>query len=241
MESETQQPSQIRDSSMHDRKALYKLVFLVALLLITILVSFPTGKPVYIFGYIMVIVSVLHGSIFDRRLWPGLGLKGNFLQDARQVWYYIGLDAFAFQIIPPTLGVAFAFGYFPDLLNHISGRLSVNFGSLSDVGAIIGLLMAALVLTLMEELVFRVGLQERLSWYIGTPGAILTAAMIFGLVHAIGTIGSLPIILTDVTGVALDGVFFGIIYAKTHNLLLTWATHYIADVVGLLALILLFK
>jgi membrane protease YdiL (CAAX protease family) len=102
------------------------------------------------------------------------------------------------------------------------------------------LLAAALVLTLMEELVFRVTIQERLSWFIGTPAAILCASVLFGAVHAVGTSGSPLIILTDVVGVIIDGIFFGIIYAKTHNLALTWATHYIADVVGIIALVLIF-
>ena len=132
------------------------------------------------------------------------------------------------------------FGYYPELLSHITGRLSVNFGTLEGMSAVGGLLAAALVLTLMEELVFRVHIQERLSWFIGTPAAILLASVIFGLVHAVGTSGSLLIVLTDVAGVAIDGIFFGIIYAKTHNLALTWATHYTADVVGLIALLLIF-
>jgi membrane protease YdiL (CAAX protease family) len=92
----------------------------------------------------------------------------------------------------------------------------------------------------MEELVFRVAVQERLSWFIGTPAAILFASIMFGLVHSVGTSGSLRVILTDVAGVAIDGAFFGVIYAKTHNLALTWATHFTADVFGLIALVLIF-
>lgn len=145
-----------------------------------------------------------------------------------------------FQLLPPTFGIAFVFGYYTELVNHITGRLSVNFGSLEGLSAIGGLLAASLILTLMEEVVFRVTIQERLSWFIGTPAAILFTSILFGLVHSVGTSGSLLVILTDVAGVALDGAFFGVIYAKTHNLAVTWATHYIADVVGLIALALIF-
>jgi hypothetical protein len=53
----------------------------------------------------------------------------------------------------------------------------------------------------------------------------------------VGTTGSLQVILTDVAGVAIDGAFFGIIYAKTHNLAVTWATHYTADFVGVIVLV----
>jgi hypothetical protein len=71
------------------------------------------------------------------------------MKDLRQVWYYVGIDTFLFQILPPTLGIAFMLGYYPELLKHITGRLSINFGSLEGISAIGGLLAAALVLTLI--------------------------------------------------------------------------------------------
>jgi membrane protease YdiL (CAAX protease family) len=64
--------------------------------------------------------------------------------------------------------------------------------------------------------------------------------MVFALAHAVGTTGSAQIVLCDVAGVALDGILFGIIYARTHNLAVTWATHYVVDVLGLLALLAIF-
>ena len=232
------QPS--REPIPHDKKVLVQLTLLIALLLITIIVSVYSGQPVYIFGYIMIVIYAIGRPFRHNRPWQELGLKHGFAKDFRQVWYYVGIDAFLFQILPPTFGLAIVFGYYPELVSHITGRLSINFGSLEGISAIVILLVAALVLTLMEEVVFRVTIQERLSWFIGTPAAILFTSVIFGLVHAVGTSGSLPIILLDVAGVALDGVFFGIIYAKTKNLALTWTTHYIADLVGLIALILIF-
>jgi membrane protease YdiL (CAAX protease family) len=229
-----------QEPSPHDRKALYKLTLVIAILLLTLVLSMYSGKDVYIFGYIMVIVYALHGPVRHHQSWQELGLKHGFMKDLRRVWYYVSIDAFLFQILPPTFGLAIIFGYYPELVSHITGRLSINFGSLEGISAIGGLLAAALVLTLIEEVVFRVTIQEKLSWFIGTPIAILFTSVIFGLIHTVGTSGSLPIILLDVTGVALDGVFFGIIYAKTKNLALTWTTHYIADVIGLIALVLIF-
>lgn len=199
-----------------------------------------SGQDVFIFGYIMAMVYLLHGVIRNRRPLDELGIKRDFRSDFKQIWYYFGIDAVLFQLLPPTLGIAFMFGYYPELVNHITGRLSINFGSLEGLSTIGGFLAAALILTLMEEVVFRVTIQERLSWFIGTPAAILFASIIFGLVHSVGTSGSLLIILTDVVGVVIDGAFFGIIYAKTHNLALTWTTHFAADVVGLIALVLIF-
>jgi membrane protease YdiL (CAAX protease family) len=214
----------------------------VVILLVTIALGLYDGRrygSLYIFGYIIAIICALSWPRHNRP-WQELGLKRGFVADFKRVWYYFGIDALLFQVLPPTFGIAFVFGYYPELLSHITGRLSVNFGTLEGMSTVGGLLAAALILTLMEELVFRVHIQERLSWFIGTPAAILLASVIFGLAHAVGTSGSLLVVLTDVAGVALDGAFFGIIYAKTHNLALTWATHYTADVVGLIALLLIF-
>ncbi len=210
---------------------------MIAILLLTLALSLYNGQDVFIFGYIIAIIFALRGPTKHHRAWSDFGLKRGFVRDFRRVWYYFGIDALLFQILPPTLGFAFLFGYYPELLSHITGRISVNFGSPEGVSAVGGLLAAALVLTLMEEIVFRVTIQERLSWFIGTPVAILFTSVIFGLVHAVGTTGSLHVVLTDVAGVVIDGVFFGVIYAKTHNLALTWATHYTADVIGLVALL----
>jgi len=215
-------------------------MLVITLLLLTLIVSLFSGKDVYIFGYIMTIIYALGRVTRHGRPLQELGVKRGFLKDFKRIWYYFGIDAVLFQLLPPTLGVALVFGYYPDLLNHIMGRLSISFGSLEGVSAVGGLLAAALILTLMEEVVFRVTIQERLSWFIGTPLAILFASILFGLVHAVGTTGSMQVIVTDVLGVVLDGVFFGIIYAETHNLALTWLTHFTADVVGLIVLVLIF-
>ena len=215
-------------------------MLIITILLLTLVVSFFSGKDVYVFGYIMAIVYTLSRVTRHHRPLQELGIKRGFTKDFKQIWYYFGIDAVLFQLLPPTLGIALVFGYYSDLVNHITGRLSISFGSLEGISTIVGMLLATLILTLIEEVVFRVTIQERLSWFIGTPSAILFASIIFGLVHAVGTTGSMQVILTDVMGVVIDGAFFGIIYAKTHNLAVAWVTHFTADVVGLIALLLIF-
>jgi membrane protease YdiL (CAAX protease family) len=211
----------------------------VALLIVTIAISILTGKSIYIFGYIIAIVYAIHGPIQHHRPWRELGLKLGFFKDLKHVWYYVGIVAVILQVLPPTFGIAYLFGYYSDLRQHIIGRLAINFGSVEGYAALGGLLASMLVLTLLEEVVFRVTVQERLSWFLGTPVAILFASVLFGLAHFVGASGSWPVILLDVAGVALDGILFGVIYAKTHNVALTWATHYSADVIGLFALLLI--
>ena len=228
-----------RERTPHDRRALYGILLVLGILAASIAVSIPTHKDIYIFGYIAAIVYATNGPLWRNRPWRELGLKWGFTTDFRRVWYLVAIVAALFQLLPPSFGIAHLFGYYSELVRHVSARLPVTIASQKGIAALAGLLAAALVLTLMEELVFRVTIQERLSWFIGTPAAILIASVLFAAAHAV-TSGSTHVILADTAGIAIDGILFGIIYAKTHNLALTWATHYAADVVGIIALLVIF-
>jgi membrane protease YdiL (CAAX protease family) len=219
----------------HDRKAKRNLILVLIAFVLSIIASFYKDG-LYIMGYIIIIVYSTHGIGRHKRTWAELGAKRGFGKDMKKVWYYSVVDALVFQVLPPMILVAFAFGYGAEVLQQIKTRVSAVY-SLADPNSIATFLAIALVLTLMEEFVFRVTIQERLSWFIGTPSAIALATILFCSVHAIGASGNPLVILTDITGVAIDSIFFGIIYARTHNLALTWFTHYAADVVGLLALL----
>jgi membrane protease YdiL (CAAX protease family) len=218
-----------------DRKAKRNLILVLVGFVLSIVASFYKDG-LYIMGYIIAIVYSTHGISRHKRSWAELGVKRGFGTDMKKVWYYSVVDAVVFQVIPPMILVAFAFGYGAEVLQEIKTRVSAVY-SLANPTSIATFLAIALVLTLMEEIAFRVTVQERLSWFIGTPSAIGIATILFCLVHAVGASGNPLVILTDIAGVAIDSVFFGIIYAKTHNLALTWFTHYAADVVGLLALL----
>lgn len=230
----------VRDLRL-ERRARNELIGLLALYLITLAVSLAKGQDVFVFAYIMTVVVAVGGPRRHGRPWSDIGVKGGFFVDLRRVWPLSALVALVLQVLPPMVGIAFVAGYGRELLAQITGRLPVDIGSPEGLSSIVALLAAALVLTLVEEIVFRVVFQERMSWYIGTPVAIGVAAVLFGLAHAVGATGSPALVLLDVGGVILDGVFFGLIYARTHNLWVTWATHYAADVVGLIALVTVFR
>jgi membrane protease YdiL (CAAX protease family) len=224
-----------------DRRARNELVGLLALFLITLAVSLAKGQDVFVFAYIMTVVVAVGGPRRHGGRWADIGVKGDLLRDLQRVWPLAALVAVVFQVLPPSLGLAYAAGHGPELLAQITGRLPVDIASAAGLAAIGTLLAAALVLTLIEELVFRAFFQQRMSRYIGTPAAILLAAVLFGLAHAVGATGSPQVVAFDVGGVMLDGVLFGIVYARTRNLWVTWATHYGADVVGVVALVTLFR
>lgn len=213
--------------------------WLLGLFLVTLGISLLTGQDVFIFGYILMLSYAIGSHTRRGRPWSETGIRGDFMRDLGRVWPLSALDL-AFQVLPPTLGVAFVLGFGPELTDHIVGRLPVAIGAGSIVPAVATLLVVIAPLTLVEEIVYRVVIQDGLSRSLGTPAAILVASLVFALAHAVGTTGSSQIVLCDVAGVALDGILFGIIYARTHNLAVTWATHYVVDVLGLLALLAIF-
>jgi membrane protease YdiL (CAAX protease family) len=223
-----------RAATPHDRRARLEVLGLLALLLVTLVASLLKGQDIFIFAYIMTVIYAVRRPLRLGRPWSELGIKRGFVDDLRSVWYLSALEAVLLPLLP--LGIAFVLGYGQEFADHITARLPVD-AAAGGMAAVAGLLAVALVLTLIEEVVYRVTIQERLSWYIGTPAAILLTAVIFGLAHAVGAVGSPQVVLVDVGGVMLDGVLFGVIYARTHNLAVTWATHYAADVVGLVALV----
>ena len=231
---QVEEPSSVREPSSHDRQDLRGVLIVIAVLLFTIIVSLlvKKQKDLYVVGYIVAIVYVMRGPRRNNRRWSEIGWKprASFLTDLKKVWYLVAIVVLLFQLLPPEFGVAHLLGFYHQLLHNITQRTSM----------IPGLLGAAVILTLVETIVYQVCIQERLSWFIGTPAAILVLMVLAGLAHATGTSGSLHVVLTDSAGVALDFAVFGIIWARTHNLAVTWATHYAADVVGIIALTAIF-
>ena len=165
-----------REPTPHDRGALYGILLVLGILAASIAVSIPAHKPIYIFGYIAAIVYATNGPLWRNRPWRELGLKWGFTTELRRVWYLVAIVVALFQLLPPSFGIAHLFGCYSELVRHVSARLPVTIGSQKGIAALASLLAMVLVLSLMEELVFRVTIQERLSWFIGTPAAILIAS-----------------------------------------------------------------
>ena len=226
------EPSGVGEPPAHDRSDLRGVLTVIAILVFTIIVSLlvKKQKDLFVVGYIVAIVTVTTGPRRISRTWSEIGIRPGFFKDLRKVWYLAAIVVLLFQLLPPEFGVAHLFGFYHQLLHEITQRTS----------QIPGLVGAALILTLVETLVYQVCIQERLSWFIGTPAAILVMMLVAASAHAPGMSGSFHVVLTDCAGVALDFGVLGIIWARTHNLPLTWAIHYAMDVVGIIALTMIF-
>ena len=160
------------------------MVTVIAILVFTIIVSLlaKKQKDLFVVGYIVAIVTVTSGP---RRITDVVRDRNEArpFTDLKKVWYLAAIVVLLFQLLPPEFGVAHLFGFYHQLLHDITQRTS----------QIPGLVGAAVILTLVETIVYQVCIQERLSWFIGTPAAILVAmVLVAGLAHAPGTSGELP-------------------------------------------------
>jgi uncharacterized protein len=208
------------------KRYLYEILIVT---LITIGASFVSPVLKY-FAYCVPITYLIIDRKQRSRSWGELGIKFKHLgNDLIANWYLFVIVGVAIQFAVPFLSK----WYWPELIDHILNRLpSLNAGSLYPLAASI------IFVALIEEIIFRGLLQERLSWYFGKTPAIMVASVAFGLMHY--SRGAFPTVTVDMALVALDGVFYGLIYARCRSIFVAWAAHVTADLVGLAILVLLF-
>ncbi len=185
----------------------------------------PAAKA---FAYIPPLVYIQRERRKLGRPWEEIGIKfRDFKKDVFASWHLFLIVVVVLQI-PIVLVGKF---YWPELLAHISGR--IPFLSASTIPYLI---FAILVIPFFEELIYRGLLQQRLAWYLNGSAAIILAAMVFGLQHL--TPGSPAIVAVDLAGVTIDGVVYGLIFARCRSVFVSWTAHSAADLVGLILLLL---
>jgi membrane protease YdiL (CAAX protease family) len=120
----------------------------------------------------------------------------------------------------------------PDYSAHVLARLPLNMNVLS--GATIVMLLFS---TLGEELIYRALFQKHLSAFLSMSAAIGLSSLVFALMHYAP--GPFSIVFVDMALVAVDSVIYGIIFARSNNVYVAWAAHFLADVCGMVFLLML--
>lgn len=203
------------------RNLLYETLSIIALMLIL------AQTPLKGTAVLLPLVYFFGEAIVRHRTWAELGFKPReFLRAVQMNWFWILLVGVVIQVIV----IVGAQWQYPAFLDHVRSRLPLP-GNLQWF-AIIGALFLS---TLLEEVTFRAFFQERLTWFVGTPTAILVAAFLFGIMHLAS--GAPFVVALDVGLVILDGILYGIIFARGKNIFAAWLAHFGADVVGILLLL----
>jgi CAAX protease family protein len=219
------------DTSPHNacapRSLLYETI-LVLLITFVPLVFVPLVPALSGFAALLAFVFPILYLFAEKwarhRPWKDLGIKRHgFYADFRANWHLLLLVVIVLQVIPVALFLAL-----PDGLSHVLGGIPA-------VNTLTVAIVLIIVLALREELVFRSLFQERFSWFIGNVSAIVLVSLIFALSHL--TIGALLVVTVDLLFVFFDSVVYGLIFARSHNVLLAWLAHLSADIVGLALLL----
>ena len=138
-------------------------------------------------------------------------------------------------LLMPLLMVALDYGMakllLPAYLEHLMER--IDFLSFS---AVLLLLVELVVAALGEEIAWRGFFLNKLSKSFPFPLALLASACLFSMCHF--TVDSPVVVLYDLLFIVIDAVFYGFLYKRTNNVLVCTLSHFLANLFGVFALLL---
>ena len=207
-----------RSLASHNRRMLYE-ISVVMIFTIGLIILLPSLRTII---YFLPIVYLPVERQLRHRSWSEVGFKHGFIKDLAKNWYLFIIVAVIIQIAVPVLLKFF----WPELLDHIFGRLS----NLPGGEAIAGTVVLIIIGSLVEEVTFRSLFQERIGWFLSQFAAILLVSLLFALSHI--TVGNPFLVGADITLVFIDSCFYGLIFSRSRNVMVSWFTHMIADIIG---------
>jgi membrane protease YdiL (CAAX protease family) len=208
---------------MKSNRILFETI-LVALITISGMLFIPQAKILFA---LLPVAYLLIERRLRRRTWADLGFKfSTFWQDLRGNWIWFVLAGIVVQPLTALLAKAFAPGYLEHVVSRLPFPQDINWLTL------IPLLAISLI---AEEMTFRSLIQGRLTPFIGKAGAILLASFLFGIAHF--SPGAFMIVTIDIATIFIDSILYGIIYARSNNLIVTWAAHFLGDILGMIFLL----
>jgi uncharacterized protein len=182
---------------------------------------------------IFVLLPIIYLFIERRvrnRTWADLGFKFNtFWADLRANWFWFVLAGAISQPVWFLIERAIS----PEIIKHVAERLPFP----PTAGGLLVYAPLLFIVLMGEELTHRTLIQGRLAPFIGIPAAIVVASLVFGLSHY--SSGPFEIVAIDISSIIFDSVLFGIMYARSKNILVPWAAHVLGDFLGLVMLLLI--
>jgi membrane protease YdiL (CAAX protease family) len=202
------------------------LLVIVASLSITLL--FPR---LAIVGILIPVAYLIIERPLRQRAWSESGFHLKSLpQDLLHNLGWVLLVSIGFQ----ALSVFGAYFFLPEYSSHIIARLPFDVHTFDS-----SVLSILLVATLGEEIIYRALFQKRLSDFLPVPAAILLSSLVFALMHYAP--GPALIVFIDLALIVVDSIVYGIIFARSNNVFASWIAHLLADVVGILFLLIIMK
>jgi membrane protease YdiL (CAAX protease family) len=202
---------------------------LIEYLIVAAILIATSFTPYKLLGILVVIAYLMIESRLRGRLKKDAGFNLRGLPQAiHQNWLFILLVVFVTPLITVIVGKLFLPEYFTHVLARVTPYLKIE--SMNK------LFTQLLILAFGEEIVFRVFLQGRLSWFINPRLAILLSSVVFAVVHF--TSGAMVVVVMDLLSVFVDSLLFGIIFQRSNNVFASTIAHFLANSVGILILLL---
>lgn len=206
------------------------LIETLVILAIVVILSFILPQIKGLFELIPIAYLLIERRL-QKRSFEEIGFKfGCALKDVKDNWYLVLLVAIVLQFV--TLLVAK--GLIPDFVDHVQSRIP-----LFNSNQLIPLFIMITIGTFAEEIVYRGFFQERLGWFFGIVIAIIIPSIIFSFMHY--SAGSFTVVAYDIFTIFIDSIIYGVIYHRTKNIVASWISHYLADIFGVVAMLMLFK
>ena len=121
----------------------------------------------------------------------------------------------------------------PDYFNHVIERTQ----PMLAFGNLLLLIPQLFILALAEEICFRGFFQRKLGMCVNIRVTIIITSLIFALGHF--SAGSPIVVIYDITWIFIDSIIYGILFYKTKNTYLCWISHLLANLCGVLVLMLI--
>jgi membrane protease YdiL (CAAX protease family) len=209
---------------MKDHRVLLETIIVTIVSLGGILLL-PQFKLIFV---LLPIAYLLIERRIRNRTWADLGFKFNtFWADLRANWFWFVLVGVISQ--PAWFLIERAID--PEIIDHIVARLPFP----PTAGGLLVYAIPLAIVLIGEEMTHRTLIQGRLTPFIGIPAAIAIASLVFGISHY--SPGPFAIVAVDISSIVFDSILFGIIYARSNNLIVSWAAHLLGDILGLVFLI----
>jgi len=212
-----------RSLASHNRRMLYE-ISVVMIFTVGLIILLPSLRTII---YFLPIAYLLIEHRLRHRSWSEAGFKHGFIKDLTNNWYLVIIVAVIIQIAVPVLLKFF----WPELLDQIFGRLSNLPGGTAIAGTIVLIVIGSFV----EEVTFRSLFQQRISWFLSQFSAIVLVSLLFALSHI--TVGNPFLVGADIALVFIDSCFYGLIFSRSRNVMVSWFSHMIADIVGFMMLL----
>lgn len=204
------------------------------ILLETLLVTFISLGGILLlpqFKFLFILLPIAY-LLVERRVrqrpWADLGFKfDTFGKDLRATWFWFVLVG----VISQPAWFLIERAVMPEVVDHIVERLPFP----PTAGGLFVYAIPLAIALVGEELTHRTLIQGRLTPFIGSGAAIIAASLVFGLSHYAP--GPFAVVALDISSIVFDSILFGIIYARSNNIIVAWAAHLLGDLLGLLCLI----